>query len=132
MESAPLSITALYAAFLGLMLIVVSIRVVGLRVKHKVNLFDGGIEDLGQAIRVQGNFIEYVPMALILVAAAEIGGAPAWTIHAFGSVLVVARLLHAQGIYSTSGPSTGRVVGTITTWTVIGLAALHAIWRFAA
>lgn len=47
MESAPLSITALYAALLGLMLIVVSIRVVRLRVEHKIDLFDGGIDELG-------------------------------------------------------------------------------------
>ena len=93
MENISLSITVLYAALLGLMLIAVSIRVVRLRVKHKVNLFDGGVEELGQAIRVQGNFIEYVPLAIILMAAVELGGAPAWAMHGFGGGLFVGRLL---------------------------------------
>ena len=131
MENISLSITVLYAALLGLMLIAVSIRVVRLRVKHKVNLFDGGVEELGQAIRVQGNFIEYVPLAIILMAAVELGGAPAWAMHGFGGGLFVGRLLHAQGLYQTSGPSFGRIVGVITTWALIGVAALYVLWRFA-
>lgn len=56
---------------------------------------DAGDERLRNAIRAFGNFIEYAPMVLLLLALAELRGAPqdilAWT----GGAFVAARLVHA-------------------------------------
>ena len=38
-----------------------------MRSKLEVMVGDGGEKDLNVAVRIQGNFVEYVPMALILL-----------------------------------------------------------------
>ena len=122
-----LPITLLYAGILGVLLVALSVRVTALRGKHKVNLGDGGNEELQRAIRVQGNFVEYVPLALILIGLLEMNGAPAWAVHAFGIVLAVARLSHAYSLYAASMPP--RIVGTSGTWAVLAVAGLWAVAR---
>ncbi len=122
MSTFPIPITAIFAGLLALMLVGVSIRVTVLRAKKKINLFDGGDEEMGRAIRVQGNFIEYVPMALALMGLVEWMGAKFWIVYLLGIALVIARLLHAWGIYSSAFP--GRVIGTTITWIVVAAGAL--------
>ncbi|MGZ9080482.1 MAG: MAPEG family protein, partial [Burkholderiales bacterium] len=58
-------VTPLYAALLGLWLLVLSLRVVQQRRAARVSLGDGGNTALQRAIRAQGNFVEYVPLALL-------------------------------------------------------------------
>src|SRR5260221_11648043 len=65
MHSFPNPITALYAGVLGILLVVISARISVLRAKFKVMFGDGGQDALMRAIRAQGNFIEYVPLALV-------------------------------------------------------------------
>lgn len=122
MSTFPIPITAIFTGVLALMLVGVSIRVTVLRAKKKVNLFDGGDPELGAAIRVQGNFIEYVPMAIALMGLIEALGAKHWVVYLFGIVLVLARIAHAWGLYS--GVFQGRVVGTTATWIVIAAGGL--------
>ena len=62
MEASHFQITAVYAGILALMLVMLGILVVKNRYRAKVGLFDGGDEQLGQAIRVHGNFAEYLPV----------------------------------------------------------------------
>jgi uncharacterized membrane protein YecN with MAPEG domain len=114
-----LTITALYASLAGLFLLVLSFRVVRWRRKLSVGLGDGGQESLLRAQRAQANFIEYVPIALILLAAAESQGLSGWLLQTTGAVLVLARLLHAWGLSQSSGRSFGRYWGTLLTWLVI-------------
>ncbi len=122
MSTFPLPITAIFAGLLALMLVGVSIRVTVLRGKKKINLFDGGDPEMGRAIRVQGNFVEYVPMALALMGLVEWLGAKPWAVYLLGISLLVARILHAWGIYSSA--FTGRVVGTTITWIVLAAGGL--------
>ena len=67
-------------------------------------------------IRVHGNAIEYVPLALILMLIVELGGASRMLLHACGIALVAARIVHAYGLTRTAGASTGRVLGTTVTF----------------
>ena len=62
-----LHLTALYAGILTLLQIALSINVVRNRARSKVLYSDGGDETLARAMRTHGNFIEYVPMAIILM-----------------------------------------------------------------
>ncbi len=48
----------LYAALCGLLLLFLSVRVVQGRVEFKVNVGDGGNEEMLRRIRVQGNCAE--------------------------------------------------------------------------
>jgi len=72
-----------------------------------------------RAVRVHANFVEYVPLTLLLLLLAELAAAPAGLLHACGATLVVCRVLHAYGLSQTSGRSFGRFWGTAGTWAVI-------------
>jgi len=129
MDSFPMHITALYTALLGIMLVPISIRITVLRARTKIMFFDGGDPDLGRAIRVQGNFIEYVPLAVILLGMVEWSGAPGWAVHALGAALLVSRLVHAWGIYSHQ--DTGRALGATVNWIMIAVAGLGLLYLVA-
>ncbi|MCW5752772.1 MAG: MAPEG family protein [Alphaproteobacteria bacterium] len=117
-------VTPVVVALMGLILLGLSWRVVDLRRRHRINLGDGGRPDLERAIRVHGNFVEYVPLALLLLLVLEAGGEmPRWLLAALGGLLVVGRLLHAQGLASRPGASFGRFAGTLATWVTILLAS---------
>ena len=63
-----LLITSVIAAALTIIFVKLSFAVIGLRRKNQVGLGSGGHEDLERAIRAQGNFAEYVPFGIILLA----------------------------------------------------------------
>ena len=58
-------ITGIYAGLCGVLLLVLSYRVIQRRLAAKVGLGAGGDAELEQRMRVQANFIEYVPLTLI-------------------------------------------------------------------
>lgn len=122
MNAMPVPVTAIAAALLALTLVGISIRVTVLRARTKINFSDGGNETLRRAIRVQGNFIEYVPMALALTAAVEWLGAKPWIVYLLAISLLLARIIHAWGLYADA--MQGRVVGTSVTWVVLAAGAL--------
>ncbi len=122
MSTIPIPITAIFAGLLALMLVGVSIRVTVLRAKKKISFFDGGDPEMGRAIRVQGNFIEYVPMALALMGIVEWMGVKPWVVYVLGIALLVGRVAHAWGLYSNVFP--GRVIGTTITWIVLAVGGL--------
>jgi uncharacterized membrane protein YecN with MAPEG domain len=120
-------ITSLYAALCALIVLALALRVIVLRWSTKTGLGDGGDRRLARAIRVHGNAIEYVPLALILLLVAELGGAGAPLLHGCGVGLVAARAAHALGLARTAGTSVGRMLGTTVTFGVIVvLAAVDA------
>jgi len=118
-------ITALYAGLCALLLLLLALLVVNQRHISKVGLGDGGNEALARAMRVQANFVEYVPLSLVLMVVAEINGVPPKWLHMAGVVLIGSRLLHAWGLSHSSGKSFGRMAGTLGTFLVLfGLAVL--------
>lgn len=123
-------ITALYAGLLGLAYVPLGWRVARMRFKYRVGIGDGGNKDLARAIRVHGNFGEYVPLALVLLLVVELLGSSAWAVHVLGIWLVVARIAHAQGLNSSVGTSPGRFSGIVLTWLQIVAASLVAIAGF--
>jgi uncharacterized protein len=95
----PILVTSLYAALLAILCMVLAGRVGALRGKKKtISLGDGGDPELIAANRRHMNFVEYVPLALILMALAELNGGSKTMIHAFGAILLVARVINAFGI----------------------------------
>ena len=122
-------ITAVFTALLALLLVGLSVRVTVLRAKKKISFFDGGDPELGRALRAQGNFIEYVPMALVLMGLMESSGASAGLMYGFGAVLLAARAVHAWGLYSDVFKA--RVAGTSATWFLLVAGALAVLARVA-
>ncbi|MCC7258146.1 MAG: MAPEG family protein [Gammaproteobacteria bacterium] len=127
----PIAITAFYAGLLGLLLVALSYRVAQRRIRFKVGVGAGDHPELERAIRVHGNFIEYVPFTLLLLALYEAGGGPGWVLHGTGIALVAARLAHAVGLTTSAGRTPGRFAGTLVTWLVIALLSLANMARFA-
>ncbi|MFM9968301.1 MAG: MAPEG family protein [Burkholderiales bacterium] len=115
---------------LALLLLFLSGYIIAGRVKFRIDLFDGGNAVMRQRIRAQANFIEYVPIALLLLALVEWGKiGPGWLPAAMGGTLVVARLWHAQGLLSRSGTSAGRFMGTNLTGLVLLTGAIAVLGR---
>lgn len=122
-------VTGFYAALLGLLLMTLSLNVIRLRYKYRQGIMDGGHKELALAIRVQGNFIEYVPMALILMFFDEAVKYPAWALHVLGVCLVAGRIAHAWGLARNEDRSPGRALGVVLTYSVIFSASFMALSR---
>jgi uncharacterized membrane protein YecN with MAPEG domain len=69
-------------------------------------------------VRAHANFTEYVPLALLLIAALELMQAAAGLVWLLGATLTIARLFHAWGVIATYGPSPQRAIGFFGTWFV--------------
>lgn len=87
-------VTAIYAAVLAILMIVLSFRISFARLRTGVSLNWGGDPALTERVRAFGNFAEWVPMALVLMALAEGAGASVGAIHLAGIALVAGRVLH--------------------------------------
>ena len=109
------TIVPAYAAIFAVMLVVLSLRVANMRREVRVTLGDGGSKVLQRRIRVQGNFTEYVPMALILITFIEMQGWPHWLVHTLCLILLAARLTHAYGISQEPEIIPVRATGMVTT-----------------
>ncbi|MEK9720979.1 MAG: MAPEG family protein [Quisquiliibacterium sp.] len=112
--------TGIYAGLCGVLLVVLYLRISQRRLATKIVLGSDGDADLERRIRAHGNFIETAPFALLLLYLFEQAGTGAIYIHAVGTLLVISRIAHAQGISKTAGRSVGRFYGSIGTVLVIG------------
>jgi uncharacterized membrane protein YecN with MAPEG domain len=87
-----------YAAILVLMFVLLSIRVIQMRASAKIGIGTGNDPAMERRIRVHGNFAEYVPLALLLLAFMEMQQHSRYLIHILCIVLIVARIVHAIGV----------------------------------
>ncbi len=115
------------AALLGLILVVLSFRVVTIRRRERIGVGTGDNMPLRLAVRVHANFIEYVPMALILIFLLQRNGDAILAAY-LAAALVIARLLHAFGLSRSAGTSVGRFIGTALTWVVLLTASIGNIY----
>lgn len=123
-------VTALYAGLLGLILLGLSVGVINQRRRARIGVGHGGDERLERWTRIHGNFAEYVPLALVLLALIELQGATSWLLHGLGAALVVGRLAHAQGLAGSAAESPGRAFGVLATFVVIFAASVMALVGF--
>ena len=121
-------ITLLFASLHAVLMLILAVRVVNHRRANKIGLGDGGDKLLARKVRVHANFVEYVPMLLLMLALLELCGLPAAWLWALGAVLLRARILHASGFSRHSGYSVGRFWGTLLTWVVLVTMAVSGLW----
>lgn len=110
-----IAVSTTYAAILGLLFVPFTMYVGLYRAKHRILLQDGGDQELARRIRAQGNFIETVPLAIILIILMDINGASATWLHALGSVLVASRVIHYVTIATNPGNTVPRALGMVGT-----------------
>ncbi len=125
-------ITSPFAAALTLLFVVLTFAVIKTRQAAKVGLGDGGNPLVLQAMRRQANFVENVPLTLLLMALAEAGGTGATLLTLCGSALLLARLIHPFGIKVGADAQPARIIGAVVTTLVqLVLAVLLIFHRFA-
>jgi len=125
-----LTITGLYLSLLGLLYIVLAYRIIKLRYHFKTGIGDGGHAPLAQAIRVHGNFSEYTPIVILLLACSELNGSHPLLIHLVGSIFFIGRVLHGLGITHSQGPTRFRFWGMMTSFISILVLAIENIRHF--
>lgn len=122
-----LDITPIYAGLIGLLFVILSARVITTRFATKVTIGDGGEKALIKRIRAHGNCAEYAPMGLLLLAMAELQGAPDWVVHLLGLTLLTGRVLHAVGLGRSPQIIVFRRAGMILTFAMLIFTALANI-----
>ncbi|MCW7536834.1 MAPEG family protein [Aquabacterium sp. A7-Y] len=125
----PISLTT--AGLCTLLYLVLSVRVVLQRKKSDFAVTATMDKELLIRIRVHGNFAEYVPLALLLLALLELAAAPQGLLWCLGAVLIIARICHALGL-PRPAPNVLRllgVLGTFGTLLVECAAALYVLLR---
>ena len=110
MTSTVLPITLTIAAAAAVLHIWLAARVSQLRNRHKVSIGDGGNEALHRRIRAHGNYVENMPVVLILLALVELAGGDPRILWGAAIIFMVSRLLHAFGMDRPS-PSRLRMFG---------------------
>ena len=125
-----LPITGLYAALMSMMAVGLVIRVIQLRGRFRQSLGDGGHAHLNRRIRAHGNFVETVPLALILIALCEAGSMPGWALHGLGILLLAGRLAHAAALEPETGRMRLRQLGMMASFAVLALPVPWLVWRY--
>ena len=121
-----LLVTSVVSGVLAILFVRLSFAVIALRRQNKVSLGSDGNLDLERAIRAQGNFAEYVPIGIILIACLELNGAPWWLVALPGLTLILGRLFHAKGINQPPPNFFNRILGMqLTFFTLLSAAALN-------
>ncbi|KFZ36232.1 hypothetical protein HR45_17765 [Shewanella mangrovi] len=122
-----LYISGFYCGLSGLLLLGLSALVVMVRVRTRVGIGDGQQPALIAAIRAQGNYVEYAPLVLLLLAAAEAAQLGALWLHIFGTIWLLGRLLHAYGmVKAEGGVHLARLIGILSTWiTLLSLSVIN-------
>lgn len=124
-------VTITTAGLCGLILLVLSVRVSMVRGKARVSLGDGGDPLLLSRIRAQANFVEYVPLILVLMGLIEtslsaVNAHPSFTLGVIGIALVLCRIAHAIGM-GRPAPNPGRLVGTAGTFIILIVTSVWAL-----
>jgi len=123
----PVAVVALYAGLNALVGFALAHNVMRVRRKTRTGLGAGGHTELEQAIRAHGNFVEYVPLILLLMLLLALGGVSALWLHGLGVTLTLARILHAWGLLSSPGRSFGRAAGATLTSLVLLIALIRCL-----
>ena len=125
-----LPITALYAGIFAIFALALSFRTGGSRSKTGISILYGEPHnmELAERVRVHQNFLEYVPMILILMGAIELNGGSSMFLYVIGDLLVIARVAHAIGLKHDNIGHKGRLIGAGGTALITVVAAGKAIW----
>jgi len=122
-----LPITSVLAALAAIGLVALSLPVSLRRMKVGAAIGDGGDDELRRRIRAQGNYIEYAPLGLVVLALAELTGAGAAAVLAAAACLAVGRLSHAVGMLADRLPL--RALGMVLTYTALLVCAAALLLR---
>jgi uncharacterized protein len=123
-----LPITSITAASLAIIMLPLTLQVSLRRLAIGSVVFgDGGDDVLRRRIRAFGNFIEYAPICLILLALLEAQGAGTTWLWTTAALLVAGRVVHGLGMLFAQSPAP-RGVAMLMTY---GAFLTPAVWLLA-
>lgn len=112
------------AALINLWLVM---RIGRLRASEKIAVGDGGNQRLICGMRAQANFVENVPLVLLLIAAIELAGRGGTWLAVVGALFMLSRIAHPLGM-DRPAPNALRAGGTTVTMLVqLGLAIVAVL-----
>lgn len=128
MDEIAVPITFFYASILGLLLVALANQVLYAR----VNATKVAKWKPETTLRVQANFVENVPMALVLLYLLEMSGVPGIWIHGLGATLVAARSAHAWGLSTNPGATYARLFGAQMTFLLMSIMSFAGLYYYLA
>ena len=125
-----LPITLFYVSFFALFALVLSFGAGSARGKIGISILHGepANMDFAEKVRRHQNFLEYVPMFLLVFAFLEINGAPSLFLYIVGDVMIVARVAHAVGLKHDNMAHIGRLIGAGGTALTMLVTAGYGLW----
>lgn len=125
-----LPITAIYAGILAIFALVLSARAGGYRGKAGASILYGEPInwELAERVRAHQNFLEYVPMIVILMGVIELNGGSSTYLHSVGVLLIVTRIAHAVGLKHDDMGTKGRFIGAGGTALIMFASAIYSVW----
>jgi uncharacterized membrane protein YecN with MAPEG domain len=117
-----LPITLTLAGAATLLHIWLAARVSRVRRQFRIGLGDGGNEGLLRRVRAHGNYIENMPLFLILTGLLELAGGDQRILWAAGIAFILARIVHAFGMDSPARLRLRMIGVIVSTLVLIGLA----------
>jgi len=126
--SMPISLT--YASIFTLFAMVLSFRAGGFRGKTGISILFGSPTnmELAERVRAHQNFLEYVPMIVIVMAAIEANGGSSMFLYVVGDLLILARISHAVGLKHENMAHKGRFIGAFGTLLISVATAGYGLW----
>lgn len=126
----PIPITLSYASLFALFALVLSFSAGSFRGKTGISILFGEPTnmELAQRVRAHQNFLEYVPMILIVMAGIEASGGSAMFLYIVGTLLIISRIAHAMGLKHDNMGHVGRLIGAGGTGLITLAVALYGAW----
>lgn len=126
----PMPVTALYAGVFALFALFLSFKAGSLRGKTGISILYGEPInwELAENVRRHQNFLEYVPMIIILMGAIELNGGSTLLLHIVGILLIISRIAHMLGLHADNMSHAGRVVGAGGSALLTLVAGGYAVW----
>ena len=125
-----LPITLFYAALLAIFALALSFKAGSFRGKTGISVLfgDPANMELAENVRRHQNFLEYVPMLLIVMGAIELNGGSSTFLYVVGALLIVVRIAHAAGLKHDNMAHPGRLVGAAGTALLTLVTAGYGLW----
>lgn len=123
-------VTLMYASIFAVFALVLSFRAGSFRGKAGVSVLYGEPKnmELAERVRVHQNFLEYVPMIVIVMGAIEANGGSSMFLYVVGDLLIVARIAHAVGLKHDNMAHIGRLIGAAGTALITAVVAGYGLW----
>ncbi|MBY0511776.1 MAG: MAPEG family protein [Rhodospirillaceae bacterium] len=122
----PLPVTLITASILALIALVLALRVSFGRFRHRVPIGEGGNTHMTVLIRTHANFVEYVPLILILMGILEMSKANRIALLIVAVLLIIFRIFHVIGM-PRRAPNFFRATGAIGTMVTMGVLAVWGL-----